>query len=40
MSISVSEIKQLLHEQNIGQGKKVPELIIIDSTPKEYASRA
>ena len=37
--LKVKKLKEL-HEQNIGQGKKVPELIIIDSTPKESASRA
>ncbi len=35
----VKKIKDL-HRQNIEQGRKVPELIIIDSTQKESASRA
>lgn len=37
--LKVKKLKEL-HEQNIRQGKKVLELIIIDSTSKEYASRA
>ena len=38
----IKKVKKLkeLHEQNIRQGKKVLELIIIDSTSKESASRA
>lgn len=37
--LKVKKLKEL-HEQNIRQGKKVLELIIIDSTSKESASRA
>lgn len=37
--VKVKNLKNL-HEQNIEQGKKVPELVIIDSTKKDSASRA
>lgn len=37
--LKVKKLKEL-QKENIGQGKKVPELIIIDSTPKVSASRA
>lgn len=36
--LKVKRLKEL-HKENIGQGKKVPELIIIDSMPKVSASR-